>query len=145
MKDYTIYYDLQEKFNLTQKSELLSVKFQTNIERLYEFYIQNKNTVETTSMGWGTDANSINSKDLKKSGVLVAKRQTIKDKGLYEENFKTLNAFLSQCNKRNIEVVLITFPRYKSITSKLEKNQLETTIKAVNHLKKNSIIVVIII
>ena len=129
MKDYFIYFNFENGCGIKENSELLSVKFKTNLNRIYEFYILNKSTLNTNELGWGTDANSTFSKNLENTGINVAQKHTIKDQSLFSENVKILDSIVSFCKKKNIELILVTLPGYKSYTSNLNFQQLNKTIR----------------
>lgn len=130
LKDYTIYYDLPVKNKLVHHSEVLSIKWKTNLDRIYNYYVLNKTEQKCNSVGWGTDADSNNSKDLERTGPLTAKKHTIENKSLYNENLKTLQSIMKFCKDNHIKVILVTLPAYKSYIENLDKEQLESTINA---------------
>jgi len=134
MKDYVIYHNIQNGFSISNNSELISVKFKSNLKRIYEYYIQNKNTLYTNDLGWGTDANSSNSKDLVKTGVIIAKKHTIKDQSLFYENLKTLDAIVAFCKRKNFKIFLVTLPAYESYTNNLDPQQLNKTINTAQQI-----------
>ncbi|WP_157757614.1 hypothetical protein [Pseudalgibacter alginicilyticus] len=140
LKDYNIYFGLQLDFKPIHQSELLSVAFKTNLKRIYEYYIQDKNMINTSNLGWGTNAKSSNNmKDLHSIGIAVAKKHTINGQELYEENVDYLKRIITYCHNRNIKVLLVTTPVYKSYFSNLDKKQLNTTIAVGEQMESNYI------
>ena len=134
MKDYAIYYDIEDGFSVSNNSELISVKLKTNLKRIYKYYIQGENTLNTSNLGWGTDANSSIIKDLKKTGLEVAKKHTIIDQSLYNENLKTLETIVEFCKIKNITTFLVTLPGYESYASNLNSQQLAKTINTAQQI-----------
>jgi len=138
MKDYVIYHDIENDYNISRNSELLSVKFKTNLKRIFEYFIQDKDPLNTSDLGWGTDANSNNSKNLVKTGIKVAQKHTIKDQSFFDENVKILDSFVAFCKNRNINVLLVTLPGYKSYTSNLNSQQLNKAINIAEQIADNN-------
>lgn len=132
LKDYTIYYDLPIENSMIHHSEILSVKWKTNLNRASNYYFFNKTEQKCDSLGWGTDAASYYSKDLIKTGISTAKKHTAHNKNQVSENLQTLKAIIEFCANHNIEVILVTLPAYKSYSENLEFEQLKTTINTGN-------------
>ena len=129
LKEYNIYSTLNLDTKVKHQFEILSVKLNANIYRIFEYYIYDTYELNATENGWGIEANSKYSKDLQKTGIATAKKHTIADKSLYAENVDYLNRIIKKCQDNGIRVLLVTTPTYSSYRSNLDTEQLESTIK----------------
>jgi len=128
LKEYNIYSTLRLDTKVKHQFEILSVKLNTNVDRIVEFYVNDTYVLNATEKGWGIEANSKDAKDLEVTGIAVAKKHTIADTSLYAENVDYLNKIISKCKDENIKVLLVTTPTYQSYISNLDPQQLESTI-----------------
>lgn len=133
VNNYILYYGLQTPNTYTDYSEVLSNKINLNIKRLSSYYLKGNSAISCTSLGWGTAYKSINARDLIESGKTAAFRHSndindIKYKNILRDNEQTLNSIIAWCKNRNIRVVLLTPPAFKSYRQNLNKPQLNVTI-----------------
>ncbi|WP_435137726.1 hypothetical protein [Formosa sp. A9] len=127
LKDYNLYFHLQQDYTFKQHSELLSVKLQNNLNRIYNYYVLGVSETSITQSGWGINAHVTPPENLEQAGINVAQRHTISDLSQYHfntDNFKAIAAF---CETRNIQLVVITLPGYKSYNSYMDKTQWQKT------------------
>ena len=142
IKNYTLYYGMDAK-SLKNYSELLSNKFIINLQRLYEYYFQNKNEITTSELGWGTTYKSGNVVDLREAGKIAAKRHTHSDIfseeniKIFEENLKILNSFSAFCNQRNIKLIFLITPAYYTYRENMNPEQLNKMLETMNDFVKN--------
>ena len=132
VKNYKIYYGLEAFNSYTNNSEVLSNRI--NLKRLYSYYINGISGIYCTSLGWGKNYKSKNARDLLETGKTTALKHTkdlfdIKYKNTLRDNKKTLNSIITWCNNRNIRIVLLTPPAFKSYRENLNKTQLNLTIE----------------
>lgn len=136
VKNYTIYYALNPIANHEGHFELTTGKFSANVSRLWAYQQNGSNDLSCNKLGWGTDYNSKKAHDLIKTGKTAAERHTVKtiDKSCFEKNTKALETIIGFARKKNIEVIFITCPAYKSYVNRLNQKQLKSTISFINKL-----------
>lgn len=134
VKNYMLYYGLKTSTSLTDYTEVLSIKTKVNLRRLGSYYIKSKPATSCTNLGWGNTHKSENAKDLTKTGKTAAIRHSkdinaIKFKNILIDNKLILHSIIKWCKNRNIRVVLLTPPAFKSYRQNLNKMQLNKTIE----------------
>jgi hypothetical protein len=127
LRNYRLYYNLQFPFRLESYSEILSIKFDSNVERILDYYIKGKNPPTSTSLGfWDFEKDSQDRRDLCQTGIERAEGHTrISSYDFFEENYKALVTIIEYCKTNNILVLLYTPPGYKSYRENLNMEQLE--------------------
>ncbi|MDB4710838.1 hypothetical protein OAF16_03815 [Flavobacteriales bacterium] len=133
-KNYIIYYGLGTSNSYADYSEVISNKLYVNQKRLVSYYIKGNSAISTTSLGWGTNYKSKNARDLIETGNTAALRHSkdindIKYENILRDNEQTLNSIIAWCKNRNIRIVLLTPPAFKSYRQNLNKTQLNVTIE----------------
>ncbi|WP_372756686.1 family 20 glycosylhydrolase [Mariniflexile sp.] len=123
LKDYNLYTSMRLDWSIKHQFEVLSVKLDTNIERVLQYYFFDSFELNTNEHGWGITSKT--NLTLNESGLYAAKKHTIQDKSFYTENVKNLETIVNYCNTRNIQVVLVTTPTHKSYFSNLDDEQLK--------------------
>ena len=136
LKDYKLYTDIQLDYNFTHNSEILAVGTRQVLKVLKDYYIKNKPILNCDSLGWGNDLSLRPIVNLEKVGLSVAKRHTIKSWNLLEHNVKMFQEINAWCLSRNIRVILVTPPAYKSYSENLNINQLNEMIAVGKYLEK---------
>jgi hypothetical protein len=147
VKNYILYYGLETSNTYTDYSEVLSNKINPNIKRLSSYYLKGNSAISCTSLGWGKAYKSINARDLIETGKTTALRHSndindIKYENILRDNEQTLNSIIAWCKNRNIRIVLLTTPAFKSYRQNLNKTQLNVTIeiaKKIDLYNKNCI------
>jgi hypothetical protein len=133
VKNYILYYGLETSNSYTDYSEVISNKIYVNLKRIGSYYIKGNSAISCTSLGWGTNYKSKNARDLIETGKTAALRHSkdindIKYKNILRDNEQTLNSIIAWCKNRNIRIVLLTPPAFKSYRQNLNKTQLNVTI-----------------
>lgn len=134
IKNYILYYGLKTSNSYTDYSEVLCNKINVNLKRLVSYYIKRKPAISCTNFGWGTNYKSENARDLIESGKTAAIRHSqdindIKCKNILRVNELTLSSIIAWCKNRNIRIVLLTPPAFKSYRQNLNETQLNVTIE----------------
>jgi hypothetical protein len=134
IKNYHIYYNIYSSFSIKNNLEILNYKFANNLKRLYAYYFNGTSDINCTDLGWGTNYNSKNDKNLIETGMIAAKRHTIKSDLLLNENLDILKSIIRLAGEKNVKVVLFSFPAYRSYVENLDTNQLNRTITSLSML-----------
>jgi len=134
MKNYVLYYDFQKTKVFNHNLEILNSDIKSNLKKIIKHYMFHKSYITSSNLGWGTDFNSKNKKNLK--GEITAKKHTAKNFDLYHENVNTLKKIITLCKKNNTNIIFITTPTHQSYYQNLNKNQLEKTIQTISDLVK---------
>jgi len=140
VKNYVLYYRLNTATKLTNYSEIFSNKFTVNFDRLYAYYIKNESSISCSTLGWGLNYKSTNAQDLSKTGKIASERHTRKDihsiesQIIFNENITILQSLIEWCISRNVNIVFITPPAYKTYTQCLNKEQLSITVETINDI-----------
>ncbi len=130
---YKAYFDI----NVTKPTdglELFCNTFELNIDKIINYYIFDEQELNCSSLGWGTTYQSLKSKDLMKTGIKAAARHTYADERYIKENLQVLIRIFKFAKARNIEVLLVTSPTYKSYYNNLNEMQLYRTLEETNKL-----------
>ena len=136
IKNYVIYYDLENTYQLLDHFESLDNHIALNVKKIIKYYVLNKSYITSSYLGWGTNFNSKNKKTL--NGEFTAKKHTAKNFNLYDENIKSLQKIVTLCRKNKVKVIFITTPTHASYYHNLNKNQLEKTTKTISKFVKNN-------
>lgn len=136
IKNYVIYYDLENTYQLLDHFESLDNHIALNVKKIIKYYVLNKSYITSSYLGWGTNFNSKNKKTL--NGAFTAKKHTAKNFNLYDENIKSLQKIVTLCRKNKVKVIFITTPTHASYYHNLNKNQLEKTTKTISKFVKNN-------
>lgn len=133
VKNYVIYYGVDNPTSLTDYSEVLSNQLSTNIERFISYYLIHENNISCSRLGWGTSYKSKKAKDLIETGKTAAKRHTRNDiysdeyKQTLNSNISFLNSFIQWSEKRNVKLLLVTPPAFKTYRQNISVKQLNFT------------------
>jgi hypothetical protein len=136
IKNYVIYYDFENKYRFTDNFESLDNHIALNIKKMIKYYVLDKTFITASVLGWGTNFNSENKKELK--GAFTAKKHTVKNFNLYSENVKSLQKIIALCRKNKVKVICITTPTDASYHQSLNAIQLEKTTKTISEIVKNN-------
>ena len=137
IKNYAIYYGLKTN-SLYHKFELLNGQVKANMNRLFNFIVNNRDDYVCTELGWGTIYKSEESKDLQETGKMAAERHTQddlfseKNVKIFEDNLKIMNQFYEFCKQRNIKLIIFTTPAYYTYRENLNTVQYQKTVEALN-------------
>lgn len=142
IKNYRIYYDIHQHNNLKHCTEMLSMRLHTNIARIVNYYVLKEPLISCSELGWGTIHLSKDAKDLQSTAIEAAGYHTVKDvssdelQPINKDNQASLHQILNWSKERNVEVLLITFPAYKSYVEKLNTEQLISTITTTQNISQ---------
>ena len=137
IKKYAIYYGINLSNNLSDYSELSTVRFRDNFDRLRGYYIKSESFVSSSKLGWGTSYNSENALDLTETGRASALRHRC-DLNLeiiqnaFKENLALLDSIQEWCVNKNVKIILITPPAYETYRNNLNIEQLNLAIETAN-------------
>lgn len=139
VKNYVIYYEMNLSNQISDFSELLSLKLRDNFYNLIEYYIKRNIPIYCDELGWGTSYNSKDALPLLETGKSAAIRQSIDiqkevAQKEYKNNIKILNSIIQFCNEKNVRLILITLPAFKTYRENLNSEQLNATIRTVSEL-----------
>lgn len=140
IKNYVIYYGMTNTGrSVNNYFEILNGNGFQSCSRLYRFYVRKIVPIRCTGLGWGKDYKYSNRKDLAASGKQSAKRHVRnisleKNKMNFEINYTTLQSIIDWAKQKNIQLVLLTAPAFKTYREALDSSQLNSTTKAVNEL-----------
>lgn len=140
VKNYVIYYGMNSSKSLIVYSEVLSNRINVNFKRMVSYYLLSNSTISCSNLGWGTNYNSKNAKDLIESGKTAAKRHTRDDinsykyQEIFNDNKLILNSIIQWCKKNNINVLLLTPPAFETYRQNLNSEQLNTTINTTSEI-----------
>ncbi len=126
------YYKTYFKINATKPTdnlELFCNTFDLNVHKIINYYLFQEKELNCSNRGWGMSYRSAKSKDLMKTGLKAAVRHTYPEQGFLQENLQVLTRIFKFAEARNIEVLLITTPTYKSYYENLNKKQLFKTLQ----------------
>jgi hypothetical protein len=136
LKNYPIYYKLHVSDNIADYSEVLSLPFSINRNRLISWYIQKKENVTSTPLGYGTGYNSANRQDLRITALKAIRRHTLTDLSDFPTEKRSLEQILDACRARNIRVILFIPPAFDAYASKIDPGQLSTTIHTCEYFQQ---------
>lgn len=132
MKNYVLYYDLPIKTDLNNQFEILNSDIKSNLKKTIKHYVLHKSFITSSNLGWGTNFNSKDKKEIK--GEFTAKKHTVKNFDLLKNNLKSLQNIINLCRKKNISIIFITTPTHSSYYKYLNQIQLEKKHKVINNL-----------
>ncbi|MCW3117135.1 MAG: hypothetical protein JWM28_1217 [Chitinophagaceae bacterium] len=139
IKNYTLYYGIENSSKIADYTESLSNKLMPNLERCYRYYIKGRHNINLTCslLGWGTNYNSTNKQDLVFSGKTASLRHLSNDTLNIEKNLVDLKSILDFTKAKNIKVILYTSPTYISYLQNFAPVLLNKTLHAVSRVAAN--------
>ena len=136
VKNYLLYYNIHTSNNIKDYSEVLSINIRTNIRRIGSYYIKKNQQITCSELGFGLNYSSTNQQDLIKTGITAAKRHTVKDDSLFNENINNLRLIIQLAKKSKSVVIFFTPPAYYTYRENLNPNQLEKSVNAISKIAK---------
>jgi hypothetical protein len=135
VKNYALYFDIKS-FEISNNFEILNGKLLKNIVRIKSFYLNKRSDISCNKLGYGTAFNSKNAKNLEETGKEAALNHTkkIENNVSFPKNEKALKSIIELAQQKNIKVIFITSPAYKTYTDRLKPQQLKNTISHVKTL-----------
>jgi len=134
VKNYNIYYGINTTNDLTEHYEVLGNKLQVNLDRLVNYYGKGITARTCTDLGWGTNFTFKNRQDLEKTGKSAGIRHTVNNDDYFNANLSILKAFIKEANKKNIKIIFVTCPVYKSYVENMNQAHLKNTIQVATDL-----------
>ena len=136
VKNYSIYYDINENKKFEDHFEILNEKFSDNLDRLKNYYFDKTNDFTSNKLGAGIQAHSASTQTLAETGKSAAKRHTINimNNPWFNKNLETINVIIEFAKQRNAKVIFITCPAYYTYVENLQANQLNNTIKLISRI-----------
>ncbi len=125
VKNYNLYWDMDMSRNIVEHSEVLTNSLNANATRFTGFYLKKNSFITSSALGWGTGYDS--TRELMISGKSAAERHLAKNDKYFNENVAILKSIIEFAKAKNIKVVLITSPAYRSYVDNLDKQQLGRT------------------
>ena len=143
MRNYYIYYDnLDLPWSLFNRFEIFTTHFKLNLKRLFDFYIDDKSSLNCLPNGWNTSYKTSAHRSLAKSAKIAVIRHNIKDFKYHKQCKSYLKMIIDLCEQHNINVILITPPACNEYINQLYQPQLNKTIsfcKELDQTHKNCI------
>lgn len=136
IKNYQIYYNIQKNSSLKGNSEILSLKLKYSLSRIYRYYLKNESAITCSKLGYGNIQTE--SKDLKLTGEIAAKKHTKLKKQYFKENVSIINSIIDLAKKNGSKIIFYTSPAYHTYISNLDKTQLDTTYNTIQNIVKNN-------
>jgi hypothetical protein len=130
IKYYILYYDIflrNYPIKISNYFELLHGTMISNIKKVYDYYRKGSNLITSSEKGFALETKSNKQKDMEETAQIAVQRYT-RDYSLFEYNKNIMERIVEWCGDRNVKLVLVTLPAYKTYREKLDKNQLNFTI-----------------
>lgn len=137
IRNYVSHYGVKPKI-LSDFSEVLSNSPINNCERLKNFYIAHKTSIDCSELGWGTIyRTSPKPNNLEESGKQRVLDNTLnihseKEKKIFTQNLEILKSFSDICNEKNCKLIFITTPAYHTFRENLNAEQFNKMIETTN-------------
>ena len=151
-KNYNIYYDISTS-KATNNFEVLTNKLDINYSRMKSYYTKkiknDKAFIDSTFTakmynGWISLKPAKNTDDLEETGVAASERHTydITERSKVEthnEQTNVLGKIVNWSKQKNVKVVFVTTPTYKTYYSRINADQWDNTHKIIEDIcRKNS-------
>jgi len=108
--------------------ESLGLPASTFIKKTERYYLKNRSFITCSPSGWGTAYKSPMHENLETTGPVRAKGHT-HDDTLLAYNTRILEEIMAFLSEREISIILLTTPTYKTYYENLNEAQLDTTIE----------------
>jgi hypothetical protein len=135
VKNYNLYYDMNESKDFANHTEILSGKLRVNLLRLNSYYVSKVIGTTSDKLGWGDKYKHESVPMLKESAGLAVGRHTVKDYHLLKENISILTSMIEIAKSKNIKVILITSPVHKYYYTQVNPAQIARTISEATKLR----------
>ena len=135
LKNYEIYYNINIRNKLTDNFEIFNGKLAKNINRIFRYYFKNERGININKLGWGTQLNSSNSKDLLKTGKVAAGRHAAKDSISFNKQISNLEKIIMFAKHKKVKIILVSCPSYKTYVENLDVKELTSTIDVIKALE----------
>jgi hypothetical protein len=139
VKNYCLYYNLHATNDLTNYFELLNQPFSVNRKRLVDYYINHIQDVKITDRGFDSTYNTrqTNRQLVGPTASFAIKQLNITDFSKYKELRRCLEDIIVKCKARNIGVILLTPPAYKTFYSLADTAELNSSIRTCQSIQQD--------
>ncbi len=136
VKNYNIYYAIKINSNYWNNFEVLNGNFSGNISRLKSHLFNQKPDINCNKLGFGTNHNSKDGKNLFITGKINAKIHTaiLENNVFLSKNIQTLKSIIALAKINNTKIIFITSPAYYSYRKNLNAKQLNSTLNQIKLL-----------
>ncbi len=140
IKNYVLYYDMgNTAHSLSDHFEILADRLFISCRKFFRYYIKKEQPIRTSALGWGTNYKTPGAVDLNISGKKEAKRHTEniaseKVRNVFEANKLVVSNIISWAKEKNIRLIFVTTPGYKTYRENLNRAQTDTTIATISRL-----------
>jgi hypothetical protein len=134
LKDYKLYTDVKFDYSYNHYSELLSTSPRQGLKVLKDYYFDDQVLNNCDSLGWGNNLEIRLKPNIERAGLTAAKRHTIPSWDVLDDNIKVFENLIKWCKHRDITVLLVTPPSYKSYRDNLDQIQLNKMIEVGDNL-----------
>jgi len=111
-KNYVIYYGL-DRWRVNNSSELLAMKSSVNLKRLRDYYLDRKDEITCSALGWGKNFKAENSSSPEET-VGNMRRHTVGSperlKAVVEKNRREMQKIIDLARERGATVILYATP-----------------------------------
>ena len=138
-KKYDIYYDLNLYERIFKNIAISDQSLKLSIKILNDYYIEKKDPLFSDSLGWAKNFKSEYAKDLNETGQTTAllHRFDLEIENVQiatNKNKILLQQFMEWSENKNIKIILLTPPVYKTYRDNLDVEQLNHTIETANSI-----------
>lgn len=127
-KNYSLYYDIYKINDIRYYTELFSLPFNVNFERLLSYYQRNELPITTDSLGYSTIYISNPGVDFLETAKKSVSVQTAHNYNNWSKNNYSLQKIITLCKNKNISVILFTPPGHQYYRDNLDSVQITRTI-----------------
>ncbi|MCC5935780.1 MAG: hypothetical protein JJU34_00735 [Lunatimonas sp.] len=134
-KNYVIYYGLTNRLSWQHTLELTSLPMRSNFKRLFEGFAFHTQDHPTDSLGFGKGYEPANSRDLKETSIIAAKRHAFGN--VNTDNLRAFNELLTEIHASNINILVITLPLSEEYRAQIPKQAIDLLHETAINLEKN--------
>lgn len=134
IKDYKLYYDINENNYLPYNFEVLSMPPRFNSNKIIDYYGRHQYTPAMNEFGYATTYHSSVKNDLQKMGREAAARNYFPNKKHLEENLVYLQKIINWAANRHVQVILFTSPAFEYYRNNLNSAQVNETQLAIKKI-----------
>lgn len=128
-KNYVIYYNIWDGFELSNCFELTSLSLKVNLKRLSSYYIHGDKNISSNEQGFGNLGKIDSNLDFEASGKHAAALHTVVFNGeVVASNLVILRDVIQLSKQKNVRVIFFTPPGYYTYSKCFDHNQLKNTI-----------------
>lgn len=132
--NYTVYYDISNEFSIKNNFVMLNfplANVRKTITKFAERKVNNDLNYGWSSLGWGNYYSSSHKVDMVKDGLNAI---TEHDSLAFSTNIRALTDFVDELNSRNIRVILITPPAFKTFRCNINLKNVQETHRTMDEI-----------